>query len=342
MQFKQFPSPHSHQKNTDVSIVMRQVLYALVPGIMTYVWFFGWGVIVHLLLASLTSLVCEALILKIRRRPLSLFLTDNSALVTACLLALALPPIAPWWITILGTAFAIVFAKHLYGGLGYNPFNPAMVGYVMLLISFPIEMTNWPVLPELGGHYFGFIESLNLILFNQLSGTLSLDAISGATVLDTMKTQLIQLYTTSEIKQETLFGNFGGKGWEWLNNAFLVGGGWLIYKKVITWHVPVAMLGSLLFISLIFFLIDPDANPSPFFHLFSGAAIFGAFFIATDPVTAATSNQGKLWFGAGIGVLVYVIRSWGGYPDGVAFAVLLMNMTAPMIDYYTRPRVFGH
>ena len=342
MQFKHFPSPHAHQENTHVSTVMRQVLYALIPGVITYVWFFGWGVVIHLFIASITSLTCEALILKIRQRPLSIFLTDNSALVTAWLLALALPPIAPWWVTVLGVSFAIVFAKHLYGGLGYNPFNPAMVGYVMLLISFPMEMTHWPALPELGGHYLGLADSFNLILFEHLKDTLSLDAISGATALDTMKNQLIQLYTVSEISQKSLFGHFGAKGWEWLSVSFLVGGCWLLYRKVITWHVPVAMLGSLFLISLIFFLIDSDIHPSPGFHLFSGAAMFGAFFIATDPVTAATSNKGKLWFGAGIGILVYIIRSWGGYPDGVAFAVLLMNMAAPTIDYYTRPRVFGH
>jgi electron transport complex protein RnfD len=139
-----------------------------------------------------------------------------------------------------------------------------------------------------------------------------------------------------------VFGNIGGKGWEWIGGGFLLGGIWLIYKKVITWHIPVAMLGALFAIALVFYLIDADTYASPWFHLVSGASLLGAFFIATDPVSAATTNPGRLVYAAGIGILTYIIRTWGGYPDGVAFAVLLMNMTAPTIDYYIRPRVFGH
>ena len=333
-------SPHRHAP-VSVRGIMRQVLVALVPGIALYVWFFGWGVVVHMVLAVAVALAAEAGMLAARRRPLRPFLGDGSAAVTAVLLTLALPPLAPWWITVIGVGFAIVVAKHLYGGLGYNPFNPAMVGYVLLLVSFPREMTVWPLPAMVSGYHPGFLESVS-IAFLGPGPVGAWDTITGATPLDYMKTQLGLNQMVGEVRVHPLYGDFGGKGWEWLGNAFLVGGLWLIYRRVITWHIPVAMLGSLFLMSLLFTATDPGSNPSPLFHLFSGGAILGAFFIATDPVSAATTPRGRLVYGAGIGVLTYVIRAWGGYPDGVAFAVLLMNMAVPTIDYYTRPRVFGH
>jgi electron transport complex protein RnfD len=341
MQFKLSTAPFTHRANS-VSDVMRQVLYALIPGFIAYVYFFGWGIIINILLTSVTALICEALMLWLRNRPLRPFLTDNSALVTAWLLASALPPFAPWWLSVSGTVFGIIFAKHLYGGLGYNPFNPAVASYAMLLISFPIEMTQWPMLASLSGHHLGFFESFSIIFTGQPTGQLTLDALSSATPLDTMKTQLTLFHTVEEIQRSPLFGSYGAKGWEWINGVFFLGGCWLIYKKIITWHIPVAVLGCLFAISAFFFIFDSDLFPSPLFHLISGGSIIGAFFIATDPVTAATSNKGRLFYGVGIGILIYVIRTWGGYPDGVAFSVLLMNMAVPTIDYYTKPRVFGH
>lgn len=341
MDFNTSVSPHVHSELT-VSNLMRQVLYALIPGIILYVYFFGWGIVINLMLTSVTALSCEAFILKMRERPLRPFLTDGSILVTAWLLALAIPPLLPWWMTVIGTAFAVIFAKHLYGGLGFNPFNPAMVGYVVLLISFPFQMTQWPALPLLTGYYPNFLDSFSIIFMGHPWHNISIDALSGATSLDTMKTQLKHFHTVHEIKQNPLFGNFGAKGWEWINNALFLGGCWLLYKRVINWHIPVAILTSLFLIASFFFLIDPDTHPSPLFHIFSGATMLAAFFIATDPVTAATSNKGRLIYGVGIGLLIYIIRTWGGYPDGVAFAVLLMNMAVPMIDYYTKPRVFGY
>jgi electron transport complex protein RnfD len=340
MPFKTSPAPFTHKDNS-VSDMMLQVIYALIPGIIVYVYFFGWGIVINIILASITALSCEALMLWLRKRPIRPFITDNSALVTAWLLASAMPPFAPWWMTILGTAFGIIFAKHLYGGLGYNPFNPAVTGYAMLLISFPVEMTHWPALASLSGHYLDIIDSINIIFTGQPANGLSLDALSGATPLDTMKTELRHFHIIEEIKQNPLFGDFGAKGWEWIGNAFLLGGFWLIYKRVITWHIPFAVLASLFVISGFFFLIDVDIYPSPLFHIFSGATIIGAFFIATDPVTAAASNKGRLLYGVGIGILIYIIRTWGGYPDAVAFSILLMNMAVPIIDYYTQPRVFG-
>ncbi len=336
----QASSPHLHQSKS-VAQMMRTVLYALLPGIGLYVLFFGWGIVFHLLLASITALGIEALMLWLRQRPVKSFLSDNSAILSAWLLVLAIPPLAPWWITVLGVSFALVFAKHLYGGLGYNTFNPAMVGYAMLMISFPAEMTRWPLPPEMGG-YLGIFDSLHILLELPLGSGKTLDAYSGATLLDTVKVSLSQAYRLDETLSHTsVLGYFGSIYWEWINLAYLVGGVYLIYTRVIDWQIPTAMLTTLILVSGLFFILDSDTYAAPTYHLFSGAVMLGAFFIATDPVTAATSRKGKLIYAAGIGLLVYVIRVWGNYPDGVAFAVLLMNMCAPMIDYYTQPPVFG-
>jgi electron transport complex protein RnfD len=254
------------------------------------------------------------------------------------LLALALPPLAPWWIPVIGSLFAIVIAKQLYGGLGYNPFNPAMAGYVVLLISFPRELSLWPAT----GQLLGLQDTLLLVFTGSLPDTLTLDAITMATPLDAVKTRLGLSETLTEIRDSDVFGSFAGAGWEWINLWFLLGGLWLLQQKIIKWQIPAGMLGGLFLTALLFYAWNPDVYASPLFHLFSGAAMLGAFFIATDPVSASTTPRGGLYYGLGIGVLTYVIRTWGGYPDGVAFAVLLMNMAAPTIDYYTRPRVFGH
>ncbi len=335
MRFKTITSPHA-RKGNQVNNVMLDVLIALIPGALALTWFFGWGIIINILIAGAAALLVEAIFLMLRRRPVISTLKDNSALVTACLLALAIPPLSPWWLTFTGILFAIVFAKQLYGGLGYNPFNPAMVGYVVLLIAFPLEMTQWLA----ANNSLSFTDSLHVILFGPASVG-GWDAITGATPLDTVKTELALMKPLADIQSQTLFGMVGGKGWETVALLFFIGGGYLLYKRVITWHTPVAMLLSLFVISGIFYLVDSSQYTSPLFHLFSGGAMLGAFFIATDPVSSCTSNKGKLVYGAGIGILTYIIRSWGGYPDGVAFAVLLMNMTAPFIDYYTKPRVFG-
>lgn len=334
------PAPFIHAPQ-QVSDLMRQVLYALIPGTLIYIYFFGWGVFWHIVIAVSVAVITEALMLYLRKRPLRPFLSDYSAVLTGWLLALAIPPLAPWWISVVGAAFALIFAKHLYGGLGFNPFNPAMVGFATLLISFPAEMTHWPMLTSLSGHYLGLIDSLHIILTESAPVGVAMDAISGATPLDYMKNQLNQSMMVVEIKDNALFGDFGARGWEWIGNAFLAGGIWLIYKRVISWHIPVSVLGSLFFMAMLFYFIDPDTHPSPLFHIFSGASILCAFFIATDPVSAATGQRGKIYYGIGIGVLIYTIRSWGSYPDAVAFAVLLMNLAAPMIDKLSLPPAFG-
>lgn len=335
-------SPHIHADIT-VTTIMTRVLLALVPALISYTYYFGSGLLINIVIATGVGMACEAGMLKLRQRPIAPFLNDRSVLVTAVLLAFCIPPLAPWWITVIGIGFAVIVAKHLYGGLGYNPFNPAMVGYVVLLISFPREMSTWSPPADLTYVNLDVIETLIYKLVGILPGELNLDAISMATPLDTVKTQLGLSKTVAEINNEVnIFGDFGGIGWEWVGNWVFLGGVWMLYKKVINWHIPVAMLGSLFTIALIFYLMDADHYASPMFHIFSGAAMLGAFFIATDPVSACTTPRGRIIFGAGIGVLTYVIRVWGGYPDGVAFAVLLMNMAAPTIDYYTQPRVYGY
>jgi electron transport complex protein RnfD len=322
---------------------MTKVIVALIPAIAAYCYFFGWGMLIHLTIAIATGLACEAAMLKIRQRPLAPFLTDGSVVVSTILLTFCIPPLSPWWLTVIGVAFAVIVAKHLYGGLGYNPFNPAMVGYVVLLISFPKEMTAWVPPNMLYDLKVGFVDTLMIIFTGQFPYTLSIDALSSATPLDLVKAELALSKTVDEVRAgSAIFGDFGGIGWEWIGNWIFLGGVWLVYKKVISWHIPLAMLGSLFTIALIFYLKDASNYASPMFHIFSGAAMLGAFFIATDPVSACTTSLGRIIYGAGIGVLTYVIRVWGGYPDGVGFAVLLMNMAAPTIDYYTQPRVYGH
>ncbi|MCH7507761.1 MAG: electron transport complex subunit RsxD [Proteobacteria bacterium] len=334
-------APHFPPKLT-VTSVMQQVLYALLPGIIAYTWFFGPGILVQILLAVIFALLFETLMLKVRKLPLQRFLGDWSAVVTAVLFALCLPPLAPWWIALVGMLFAIVVAKHLYGGLGQNMFNPAMVGYVVVLISFPQVMALWLPPTSIASHSLTFGEVLNTIFTGSLSLGLSWDTISEATPLDAIRISLASGRMVSEARQSPVFGDFGGLGWEWIANLYALGGFWLLWRRIISWHVPVMMIGAVVALGLVAYLVDPGSNPVPLQHVFSGALVLGAFFIATDPVTGCTSNRGRLIFGVGVGIITLSIRSWGGYPDGVAFGILLMNMAAPLIDRYTRPRIFGH
>ena len=334
-------APHFPPQLT-VTGVMQQVLYALLPGIIAYTWFFGPGMLVQILLAVIFALLFETLMLKVRKLPIKRFLGDWSAVVTAVLFALCLPPLAPWWIALVGMLFAIVVAKHLYGGLGQNMFNPAMVGYVVVLISFPQVMALWLPPTSIASHSLTFGEVLNTIFTGSLSLGLSWDTISEATPLDAIRISLASGRMVSEARQSPVFGDFGGLGWEWIANLYALGGFWLLWRRIISWHVPVMMIGAVVALGLVAYLVDPGSNPVPLQHVFSGALVLGAFFIATDPVTCCTSNRGRLIFGVGVGILTLSIRSWGGYPDGVAFGILLMNMAAPLIDRYTHPRIFGY
>ena len=337
-------SPHAHGPQS-TSRVMQTVLLATIPGLIALSWHFGWGSAINIVIASLTALGCEAAIMRLRGRPVMFYLKDCSALVTAVLLGLALPPLAPWWIVVTGTAFAIVIAKQLYGGMGFNPFNPAMIGYVVLLISFPVQMTTWPapqaLLPEATG-LPNLWQSLQIV-FPFLSAE-TIDAYTAATPLDVLKHNkallIDQLYATEPV---FVAGQYAGAGWEWVNIAFLLGGAFLLYQRIFTWHAPISMLAALFIASALFYDGGSSSSlGSPQFHLFSGATMLGAFFIVTDPVSSTVSNLGRIIYGASIGILVFIIRGWGSYPDAVAFAVLLMNFAAPLIDNYTLPRTYGH
>ena len=333
-------APHVPPQVT-VSGTMLKVLYALVPGIAAHLWFFGPGLFFQIVLAVTFALIFEAAMLKLRGQSIILFIGDYSAVVTAVLFALCIPPLAPWWISMIAMLFAIVVAKHLYGGLGHNVFNPAMVGYVVVLISFPQIMTQWLPPRPIADVIPGLYESLMAISSGHLPAQLTWDAITQATPLDTMKTGLDSGQMVPEIRRSPLFGDFGGLGWEWIANWYLLGGLYLLYSRVISWQVPASGIGSVVLLSLPLYMMDPGNHPGPFQHLFSGALMLAAFFIATDPVSGCTSALGRLWFGAGVGVITLVIRTWGGYPDGIAFGVLLMNMAAPLIDKYTKPRAYG-
>jgi electron transport complex protein RnfD len=333
-------APHLPPRST-VAKVMMQVLLALLPGILAYAWFFGPGVLIQILLASVFALAIEALMLRLRGRALQPFINDYSAVVTAVLFALCIPPLAPWWVSCIAMLFGIGFAKHLYGGLGQNVFNPAMVAYIVVLISFPAAMTAWLPPSALAEHSLGLADTLTTIFTGQVPLAGGWDAITQATPLDSLKTGVEAGRGIPEIRSAPIFGNFGGRGWEWIAGWFALGGLYLLAKRVIGWQVPMAVIGSVLLLALPLWLADPNSNPAPLQHVFSGGLVLAAFFIATDPVSGCVSDRGRLIFGAGVGVITLVIRRWGGYPDGVAFAVLLMNMAAPLIDRYTRPRMYG-
>jgi electron transport complex protein RnfD len=341
VRFETSPAPHVIAGYT-VPRVMFQVLLALAPVCLVHVAVLGPGLLLQLFAAGVTALLCEAAALRWRDRATLPALRDGSVLVTAFLLALSLTPLLPWWLTVLGTACAVLLGKHVFGGLGQNPFNPAMVGYAILLVSFPVEMTRWPVpLDADATRDWGELARLTFATF--VGGTeVHWDGYTGATALDSIRTGLEQRYTMSELlSRGDVVGPLGARGFEWINLAALAGGVYLLARGIIRWHIPVAVLAGLLVPAFLAHALDPGAYVGPLTHAFSGATMLGAFFIATDPVSAATSDRGRLWYGAGVGLLVWIIRSWGGYPDGVAFAVLLMNVAVPLLDRYTVPRIYG-
>lgn len=323
----------------NVTQVMGWVLIALLPGIAVYVWLFGPGILITLGMATVTALAAEAAMLKARGYPVKPFLVDLSAVVTAWLLALSLPSLAPWWLIVTGTLFAIVVAKHLYGGLGQNVFNPAMVGYAVLIVSFPVQMTQWAGPLALTGESLTLAQSAAAIFGGLPKATL--DAVTMATPLDTLRTGLLQQHTVDEVMVQPIFGQFGGTGFEWLAVAFLAGGLLMWGRRIIGWQVPLAFLAGVWLTAGFLHFYDAGRFGAPWFHLFAPSVMLGAFFIATDPVSGSTTPRGRLIFGFGAGLLTIVIRTWGGYPDGVAFAILLMNVCVPLIDQYTQPPIYG-
>ncbi len=341
-------SPHHHNQR-DTGAVMRLVVYAAIPGIIMQALMFGYGVLIQLLLAIVTAIVTEVVILEIRHKNAERAFKDYSALLCGLLLAISIPPLAPWWVVVIGTFFAIAIVKQLYGGLGYNLFNPAMAAYVMLLISFPVQMTSWLPPLSLSEQSFGLWDTIHTIFTGytatgysiaQLQATI--DGVTMATPLDHVKVSLSQGYVISEALNNALFNGSMSSGWAPVSMAYLVGGIVLVKAKVINWHIPASMLGAAIIVSSVLFLADSSTHASTWFHVVNGSLIIGAFFIATDPVSASTTNKGRIVFGAAIGFWVIIIRTWGGYPDAIAFAVVLMNMAVPLIDYYTKPRTYGH
>lgn len=331
---------HGPAIHTGASVggIMVRVCLALVPGLVCSIVFFGWGVLFQCLLAVALALAAESVVLRLRGRPVRRFLADGSVTVTALLFALTITPLAPWWVTLAGIAFAVVFAKHLFGGLGHNPFNPAMAGYAFVLLCFPVAMNAWPALPA---DSFMAIDAGTCLKRIFLPGRVDIDAFTGATPLAYLQSQLTAMHMIPEIRTASLFGNLGGRGWEWINLGFLLGGLGLVFLRTIYWQIPLVMLAALFIISGVFNAYDADVYASPLFHLFSGGTMLGAFFIATDPVTASGTPRGRIIYAALIGVLTWFIRTFGAYPDGIAFAVLTANALVPAIDHFTRPRVLG-
>jgi len=332
----------------DTSRMMALVCVALIPGSVAEIYYLGWGILINLILCMGFALLAEAAVLKLRARPIKRHLLDYSAVITGWLIALAIPPLLPWWMSFIGVFFAIIIAKQLYGGLGFNPFNPAMVGYVLLLISFPIEMTSWLPSHEIAANSPSFSQSLAIIFNAHTSTGLSLqdfrmlsDGYTMATPLDESKTAFQMGLMTSEIIQDKHF-ELNSTSWTWINLAFLAGGISLVFNRIIQWQIPFSVLISMGFTATFLYLYDDQVYLSASNHWLLGATMLGAFFIATDPVTASTTNKGRLIYGSLIGFFIIIIRTFGGYPDAIAFSVLLINIAVPTIDHYTRPRTYGH
>ena len=343
----QISSPFMHSNQTIRQLMLR-VQLAAIPALLVHIYLFGFGIMIQWLLAVATLLIVEYAMMKLRNRPAMPAIMDLSALITITALVFCIPPGAPWWIIVAGTSFALIFGKHLYGGLGYNPFNPAMLGYAFLLISFPVQMTQWTIPSEISEHYISLVDAFSLIFSGSIPG-IPFDMITSATPLDELQTAIFQgvpvaltLDPTDPTHTSHTHYPLGLTSWQWTNVAFVVGGLYLLVTRTIRWQYPVGFLASLTTIAFIFHQIDPNTYPPVDFVLLSGGTMLAAFFIITDPVSSATTPKGRLIFAAGIGILVYVIRTWGAFPDGIAFAILLMNITVPLIDQYTQPRVYGH
>lgn len=344
-------SPHQRVRR-DTGQVMRIVIYAMIPGMLAQTFFFGWGMLIQAVIAVFSAVLFEGVILYLRKRPIERTLTDYSAALTGLLIAISIPPTLPWWMTVIGVFFAIGVAKQVYGGLGFNIFNPAMIAYVVLLISFPAAMSLWLPATTQAGITPSFLDSVSLIFTGFTTSGYDVtqlrtiaDGVTMATPLDTLKTDLTQGLTyTESLSKATFNGSFfdaAGAGWGWVSLAYLLGGLALVKTRVISWHIPGSMIVSVFICAAVLHLANGDVYASPLFHLLNGAVIVGAFFIATDPVSASTTPRGRIIFGAAIGFWIVIIRVFGGYPDAVAFAVIIMNMAVPLIDYYTRPRVYG-
>lgn len=335
-------APHAHAP-VSIGKVMATVMLCLVPATLYGFWVYGWPAIFIWTVTIVSALLAEALVLQIQRKPVRATLFDGSAMLTAWLLAMSLPPFAPWWLAAVGAVFAVLVAKQIYGGLGQNVFNPAMAARVMLLISFPVEMTMWASpTPLFSTHAPGFEMGLGITF-----GHGQWDAIASASVLGHAKTEftrgndLFHSLPGFFSFHDAIAGYRAGSLGETASLLILAGGIVLMMRRIITWHIPAGMLLGVAVPALIGHAVNPARYLDVFTHLLSGGLILGAFFIATDPVTSPNSTAGQFVFGLGCGLMTWIIRTWGGYPEGVAFAVMLMNAATPVIDRYMRPRIYG-
>ena len=338
---ERFCSPHAHD-HSSVTRVMLHVCFALLPCTLWGLFAFGFPALNLLLVTIGAAILTEAICLHVMKQPLSR-LYDGSALLTGLLMALCLPPWAPWWIGVGASFFAIAVGKQIYGGIGQNLFNPAMLARVALLISFPIQMTMWP-LPFLEVDKApSFLQSLD-ITFG--SGHFP-DGVTGATYLSELNTELSKGIPANDYLAQTfswesaLYGLQPGSLGETSVLLALLGGAWLLFFKIISWHIPISLISTVAILSSLTYWLDASRYGDAAFHLLSGSLIFGAFFIATDLVTSPSSKKGQIVFGAGCGFIDFIIRVWAGFPEGTGFAILFMNTLTPLIDQFMRPRIYG-
>lgn len=331
-------APHAHD-HSSVSRIMWTVCLALSPITGYGFYIFGWPAVNLCILTCLAAIATESVCLHWLQKPQSA-LADGSAVLTGLLLALSLPPWAPWWLALGGAIFAIGLGKQLYGGVGQNLFNPAMLARCALLISFPLQMTTWPL--PMVGQSLTFNQGLQVTFAGLIP-----DGSTGATALGNLKTAFTMQQDARDVLtkdfnlQQSLLGNVGGSLGETAAWLIVLGGCWLIYKRIISWEIPVSMLLGIALPAVLAHWINPARYADVIFHWSSGGLLLGAFFIATDPVTSPASSLAKLIFGFGCGALTWIIRSWGGFPEAVAFAVLFMNALTPLLDRYIRPRIYG-
>jgi electron transport complex protein RnfD len=318
-------SPHIHGKETTQKLMLG-VVTALIPAFLTSLFFFGYGALIVTATSVASCLLFEYLIVKfIFRKPITI--TDGSALVTGILLAFNLPSNIPVLIIIIGSLISVGVAKMTFGGLGNNPFNPALVGRVFMLISFPVQMTSWP-LPA--GFETGYT-----------------DAVTGATPLAIIKEgikngePISQLMSQIPTPAQMLLGDMGGSLGEVAALALLIGFAWLLIRKIITWHIPVSIIGTMLAFTAVLWIVNPDKYANPLFHILAGGILLGAIFMATDYVTSPMNPKAMVIYGCGIGLLTVIIRVWGAYPEGVSFAILIMNAFVPLMNAYIKPKRFG-
>lgn len=320
------PAPHIHGKDSTQGL-MRDVIIALSPSLLVSIYFFGFSAIKLAFVGAITCLLVEFAIQKYIIKG-KVTVNDYSAALTGLLLALNLPPNSPSWLVFIGAVVAIGVAKMSFGGIGQNLFNPALVGRVFLLVSFPVIMTDW---------------TTPVSWFRE-----GIDATSGATALSIVKEGLSKGMTMDQIFEannfsyaEMLFSKIGGSVGEVSALALLVGLVYLLIRRVIRPHIPLSIIGSVMVLSGIFWIIDPSHNPDPIFTVLTGGILIGSIFMATDYVTSPMSTKGMIIFGAGIGIITVLIRNFGAYPEGISFAILIMNATVPLLNNYYKPKRFG-